>query len=320
MLATFPFYFHETEMKMVRPSPVLVTGIHRSGTTWVGKMLAAAPGVVYINEPLNMQHRPGIFGACVPYWYTYITEENESLYFSAFQKTLSFRYDFLAEVASLHSGRDVLRMIRDASMFSLGRLQGKRPLLKDPFAVFSVEWFARRLKCQIVIIVRHPAAFVSSLKRLGWKFNLQKNLFSQPLLVRDHLEAFREEIQAHPPKDVITQAAWLWRLIYHVIWKIAQHHPEFIVIRHEDLSIEPLQVFSQIYEKLGLEFTPRVEKRILASSSSENPTELRQIHSIRMNSRAGLQNWKKRLTEEEIQVIRDITADTWPLYYSEHEW
>jgi hypothetical protein len=59
MLATFPFYFHETEMKMVRPSPVLVTGIHRSGTTWVGKMLAAAPGVVYINEPLTGIHRSG---------------------------------------------------------------------------------------------------------------------------------------------------------------------------------------------------------------------------------------------------------------------
>ncbi len=305
---------------MVRPSPVLVTGIHRSGTTWVGKILAAAPGVAYINEPLNMQHRPGIFGAHVPYWYTYITDENEALFLPAFQKMLSFHYHLFPEITALRSARDVLRMVRDMSVFCKGRLQKKRPLLKDPFAVFSVEWFAQRLNAQIVITVRHPAAFASSLKRLGWKFNLEKNLFSQPLLVRDHLEPFRGEIQAHPPKDVITQAAWLWRLIYHVVWKLTQRHPEFIVVRHEDLSLDPLQAFLQLYQKLSLEFTPRVEKLILTSSSSENPAELSQIHSIRMNSRAGLRNWKKRLTEDEIRIIRSITADIWPLYYSEHEW
>ncbi len=31
--------------------PILVTGTHRSGTTWVGKMLAAGPSTAYISEP-----------------------------------------------------------------------------------------------------------------------------------------------------------------------------------------------------------------------------------------------------------------------------
>lgn len=72
-------------MKDFHNSPILVTGIHRSGTTWVGKMLAASGQVTYINEPLNVQHRPGIFQAKVPYWYTYITRENEQLYLPAFE-------------------------------------------------------------------------------------------------------------------------------------------------------------------------------------------------------------------------------------------
>ena len=37
--------------------PILVTGAHRSGTTWVGKMLALAPGVAYVHEPFNPLHR-----------------------------------------------------------------------------------------------------------------------------------------------------------------------------------------------------------------------------------------------------------------------
>lgn len=42
-----------------KPSHLLVTGIHRSGTTWIGKMLAASGGLTYANEPLSVVHRKG---------------------------------------------------------------------------------------------------------------------------------------------------------------------------------------------------------------------------------------------------------------------
>ena len=61
------------------------------------------------------------------------------------------------------------------------------PLLKDPFAVLSLRWFAEVLHCRIVVTVRHPAAFASGLKRLGWSFDFG-DLLRQPLLMRDHLE------------------------------------------------------------------------------------------------------------------------------------
>ncbi|MBK8782585.1 MAG: hypothetical protein IPO22_12435 [Anaerolineales bacterium] len=34
--------------------PLLVTGIHRSGTSWIGRMLAAGGGLTYANEPLSV--------------------------------------------------------------------------------------------------------------------------------------------------------------------------------------------------------------------------------------------------------------------------
>ena len=40
----------------VSGKPILVTGAHRSGTTWVGKMLALAPGVAYLHEPFSPTH------------------------------------------------------------------------------------------------------------------------------------------------------------------------------------------------------------------------------------------------------------------------
>jgi len=302
-------------------TPILVTGTHRSGTTWVGKMLAADACTAYISEPLNVLHRPGVFGARVKYWYQYISEENEHEYIPAFEELLEFDYHLWDEIRSLRSRRDLLRMGRDFFNFYNGLMRGLRPLFKDPFAVFSTQWFAKRLNCKVVITVRHPAAFASSLKRLHWPFDFQ-DLLAQPLLMRDHLEPYREEMESVQPDDVIGQAALLWKLVYRSVYRAHEQNPDFIVVRHEDLSRDPIPGYRALYTALDLEFTPRVEKIILNSSSSENPRELsrKQIHDFKLDSRASVDNWKKRLTAPEIERVRKITGEASKLYYSDAEW
>ncbi len=56
--------------------PILVTGAHRSGTTWIGKMLALAPGVGYVHEPFSPLTAPGISGAPFDRFFAYVTAEN----------------------------------------------------------------------------------------------------------------------------------------------------------------------------------------------------------------------------------------------------
>jgi hypothetical protein len=304
-------------------SPILVTGAHRTGTTWVGKMLAANPQAAYISEPLNVLHRPGVLRAPVQYWYAYICPENEADYLPAFQETLRFRYHLLTEILSLRSLKDVGRMGRDAGIFLKGRLRRQRPLFKDPFAVFSAPWFASRLGCRVVVTVRHPAAFASSLKRLDWPFDFT-HLLSQPLLMRAELEPYREAMQqlvASPP-DVIEQASLLWRLVYQAVARYCDQFPQFQVVRHEDLSLDPVASFQRLYVGLGLEFTPRVQQAILASSGSENPGELsrRKVHSVRLDSLKNLTNWKRRLNAEEIARVRHHTEETASLFYPEISW
>jgi hypothetical protein len=302
--------------------PILVSGAHRAGTTWLGRMLAATPKTAYISEPLNVLHRPGVFGATVEHWYTYICTENESVYLPAFQKLLCLRYDLWAELRSLRSSRDFMRMGRDASVFWLGKLTEARPLLKDPFAVFSLAWFVQRLNCEVVVVVRHPAAVTSSLKRLGWTFDFV-DLLQQPLLMRDWLEPFRLDMEAmlDTPQDVVGQSALLWRIIYSVV-TCYQEILKIHMIRHEDLSLHPVSGYHNLYESLGLRFTPRVEQAILNSSNSENPRELSQkaVHSVRVDSRANLKNWIKRLSLEEIDRIRRMTEDIARRYYSDEDW
>lgn len=310
-------------MNDVTLTPVLVSGAHRSGTTWVGKMLAADARTAYISEPLNVLHRPGVFRMKVKHWYQYVCEENESEYLPAFKELLEFDYHLWDEIRSLRSRRDFLRMGRDFLIFYNGLVRGQRALLKDPFAVFSAPWFAKRLNCKVVITVRHPAAFASSLKRLSWSFNFQ-DLLDQSLLMRAHLEPYRSEMQSMRPDDVIGQAALLWKLIYSSVHALRETHPDpdFVIVRHEDLSRDPVSGYRDLYRLLGLEFTPRVEKIILNSSSSENPAEAsrKKVHTVKLDSRANISSWKKRMTLEEVDRIRKMTEKISPLYYSDAEW
>ena len=254
-------------------SPILVTGAHRSGTTWVGKMLGSNPQTAYISEPLNVLHRRGIYSAGVDQWYAYINTENENKYLTAFQEMLNYRYYLFMELASLRSRKDLFRMGRDLAIFAKGKLRGQRALIKDPFAVFSAPWFSQKLNCKVVITIRHPGGFASSLKRLNWSFDF-RDLLEQPMLMRDHLEKDRADMEKIQSDDIVGQSALLWRMIYRSVHATRSLFPDFKIVRHEDLSLDPVAGYKSLYESLGLDFTNKVRDTILNSSSSENPSRV----------------------------------------------
>lgn len=304
-------------------NPILVTGAHRSGTTWVGRMLAANQKTAYISEPLNLLHRPGVYRAEVKHWYPYICQENESDFLSPMQETLRFSYHPWLEIKSLKSTKDLMRMARDATIFLRARAFRQRPLLKDPFALFSIPWFVQRLHCLIVVVIRHPLAFVSSLKRLQWSFDFN-HLLAQPLLMRDLLTNYRSEITSiiEQPDDVIAQGSLLWRILYQVASSYQKQYPAIQIVRHEDLSLSPVEHFSRLYTLLDLPFTEGVQNAILRSTRGENPSELstKRVHAVKLDSQANLLNWQKRLSKEEIAKINQLTHPLTNLYYPEFKW
>lgn len=63
--------------------PILVTGSHRSGSTWVGNIMATSPSVNYIHEPFNGICRPGICNIKFPYTFMYITNDNQFMFYKS---------------------------------------------------------------------------------------------------------------------------------------------------------------------------------------------------------------------------------------------
>lgn len=290
--------------------PVLVTGMHRSGTTWVAEMLCASGRFVHFDEPLNARNRHTLLRDRVGAWYAYLSHENEETYLDDYRDALGFRPHPIRDLrkAWLGSPRTIVRIPGRWSSYALGRMQRRRVLLKDPFAVFSIDWFRRRLGCRVVVTVRHPLAVVSSLKRLGYAFDF-RDLLGQPRLMSDRLEQYRPDMESllSSPSDVVDQGSLLWRIVYEAVAQACatDHDASVVVVRHEDLSQRPLEDYAALYETLDLQFTDEARRVIQTSTNAANPTEssVRNPSTVRLDSRANLGNWRHRLTEEEVERI-----------------
>lgn len=299
----------------------------RSGTTWLATTLARSSGVVYIREPLNPKQSagrsPGLFRAPVNHRFQYICEENEDDYLEAFLDLTRFRYRVVEDLRVRHSLADLPLVAQDSMKFSLARVRRARALVGDPYAVFSSRWFHERLGFQLVAIVRNPLSVISSRKRLGWGVDFGQ-LLSQPLLVRDWLGPFQSELKemAGQSRDLIREGSLLWRIVYHAVDQLRSSIPSMLLVRHEDLSLEPLQQFERLYSLLGLRFTAEVKRGIVAATEAGNPTELARgrPYATHLDSRANLENWRRRLTADEISRIRSLTSDVARRYYDPAGW
>ncbi|MFI9560758.1 sulfotransferase [Nonomuraea endophytica] len=294
-------------------TPILVTGLPRSGTSWVGKMLAVGGELVYVNEPLNPQHPPGrcpgVLRASVTHRFQYICDDNAADWLPAFRDTVRLRYRFLAELRANRSPYDLARMIRYGAAFTHGRLTGRRALLDDPFAVLSAGWFARTLGCRVIALVRDPVAFAASWRRLGWTVYFHE-LLEQPLLVRDHPEV--EELRPLiGSQDHLAKAAALWRVTRAVLDKT----PEVLQVSYDKLAADPVNGFRALYSYTNLTWTPATEHRITRACLAEGTAErgfawtgLSRTAYRPMNSRQALHNATRGLTSEEMSRVRHLTS------------
>ncbi|MFC5830523.1 sulfotransferase [Nonomuraea insulae] len=293
---------------------VLVTGLPRSGTSWTGRMLAAGGDLVYVNEPLNPQHPPGrcpgVLAARVTHRFQYICDDNSAHWLPAFRDTAALRYRWLAELRTNRSPYDLARLLRYGTAFTLGRLAGRRALLDDPFAVLSAGWFARRLGCRVIALVRDPVSFVASWQRLGWTVYFHE-LLEQPLLTRDHPELL-ELRSLIGSQDRVAKAAALWRATRTIL----AGTPGILLTSYESLAADPLPGFQRLYAYAGLRWTPTAERRI--TRACHHPAAgpgtgftwsgLSRTAYRRMDSRQALVEGARGLSEEDAARVRALTT------------
>lgn len=305
-------------------SSILLTGAHRSGTTWVGKMLTLDASREYVYEPFNVNNASVFSSLGMERWFEYVPgwpDNCRARVEAELRRIFALRYPFRRALRDADGWLGRARAVRVYGRSLLHQWQGRQTVVKDPIAVFSAEWIARRLDAQVIVLVRHPAAFAESLQRKQWSHPFD-HFLEQPALMDDHLAPFADQIRAmaNCPPDVLDQASLLWTLIYSVVHTYWQRNDGWILLRHEDLARRPVAAFKKLYDRLGMAFTPEIRAQVETHSEATNATSSNRVDHIRRDSQSVIHRWKDSLSTSEIHRIESRTRPLADTFYDPDEW
>ena len=111
-------------------------------------------------------------------------------------------------------------------------------------------------------------------------------------------------------------------MLHSVIDSLRTEHPEWIVVRHVDMSRCPEDRFCTLCDSLGGGYNAPVAGGAAAYTATANPAEAEsgRPHTLDRVSAASPTTWKSRLTADEFERLRYWTTGAWERSYGEDEW
>lgn len=291
--------------------PILVTGSHRSGTTWIGRTIARHRQVRYVQEPFHVRVPNRIVGLELETWFEHFwsSSQKEAIE-TSFEELLNASPMKFAVDACRVAGADVKTPFRFVKHLATEGLFRPRILVKDPIALMSAGWLSETFGFQVVCMTRNPLGFVGSLKKAGWDFDFT-NLERQEKLMEGVLAPYAEDIQRmcqeREHSDFIGRSILLWNILHHVILDYRATQPDWRFVKHEDVALDPEAGFRGIFDYLGLDYSEAVRKYIEESTSATNPKEGSSSLYQARDAKKAVTAWQERLTEAEIARIQSET-------------
>lgn len=289
-----------------RRRPILVTGSHRSGSTWLGRMLAAADELHYVQEPFNIVAHQRWLSPRAPRQFFYVDDEIAGEWDEPVGRVFDLRYPLLAHLRTRPSTKMAKRAVGIARDAARARRDGAVALVKDPIAVFSTEWLARRFDALPVILVRDPVAFVGSLKQRNWDFDF-RHWTDQPRLMAGPLDEFGDDVRAmvdSSDTDLIGQGIVMWNAIYGFVDSLRTAHPDYLVVRYETIASRPQLEVESLYGTLGLRYGPAQRAAVDEMTSADATGGDVAPIEVKRDSRASLGTWRDRLDDDEVDRVR----------------
>lgn len=305
----------------MKKPPILVTGTHRSGTTWVGRTLCLSPMAQYVHEPFAPMNHRSWLASPPTVRYLYQAPDADGPYVQDLRRIVELRPRWLPVLRRAKTLRDVANLGQEVASSWLTQRRGGTAVIKDPFSLLSAEWLQKQTNGVPIVLVRHPAGFVSSVKRLQWRLD-ETWLLRQSDLMAQELSPFRAELAAAQALDIIDHSCLIWRVLNSVVARLEGDHPDWRVLRYEDLALDPVNEFESLYAYCGLPWEKSISDRVASKNSAANPTEVTSAKpgETSRNSREAIWTWHDRLSPEEIERVRTSTEDIASYWYKEDRW
>ncbi len=272
--------------------PVLVTGVPRSGTTWLARELARAQGAGLAGrEPMNPRRGQFALGGTLDGW---VQLEHPS----AQQARLLRR---------CYSGREP----RVLSRYGERQLQAALPwgttVVKDPFALLSLPCIVALTHAVAVVVYRPAVAVLASYRRMGW-------------------QADTAEVRALPggpsgpePLGDVEAMAEFWNELHTRVLDRIEQVPGAVLVSHPDLVADGEQGLDTLAARCGLR--PRRPARIPTGAGVQRPAVLKpsgapegdrpQLHDFDRTAQAVAEGWRSRVDESEREWLDEATGTVW---------
>jgi hypothetical protein len=258
---------------------ILVAGTARSGTTWLGDLIASQIPSRILFEPFNPDH---------------VSDYRRFHYFQ-YMRPHTENPEFYAFAQKVFTGKIRNRWIDHQNE----RIVSKFRLVKEIRANLALKWLHENFpEVPIIFIMRHPCAVVLSRMELGWATDDDIEPFlSQPYLLEDHLD---------PYLDLICSAASV-EAKHAVIWSISNLVPlkqfnadELKVVYYEDLCMHAESELLGIFEAIGYQYSGTL------AMSSKQPSQTTRPASAVVTGADRIESWKKKLSRSQIDNVLEV--------------
>ena len=326
-----PTHDDQMQKKLEAVPPILLFGMPRSGTTWIGKIFDSHPETLYRHEPdswgrLNFlplmapldqteAYASGIrdFFDRLPYMnLTKVVASTPIFpkkYYSPLRYQL-FRFNvFAAKALAKIAGeqpapswirkQDIPRIrVVWKSIESLGRLGVIERALQPCFGIH---------------ITRHPCGYVASVLR-----GESQQRFTSDTSASEDLELLAmcmntaaareyglsmEMLRALHP---VERLAWRWVLFNAKAMEDIAGEPNCMSLRYEDLCRDPVGVAKQLFEFTNLSWNNQTERFVSQSTAKD----VGRYYSVVKDPMKAATKWKKELSASDIDRIYAVIAKT----------
>lgn len=284
-------------------SNVLLVGLPRSGTTWAGRMLGAAEGVTYVEEPDYVDADPD-----------QPARHGFGPYPVLRPGAASARYRALWEVAFAGAmptggplktaGKIFMKLpggVRDPLMKVVAPAMAKtrpkaRTVVKSIHSLPALEWIDEAFDPAIVVIQRDPLNVVSSWLELDFPLY---DLWNRA----DIRAAYVEPLGLPAPgANPLARTAWSVGVLAAILGAQVARRPAWTRLTHEALCVDPEPQYRRLFEDLGLEYGSGAEEFLARSNRPGTGYSSDRITSEQPH------RWKGRLTPEQVAETRLILA------------
>lgn len=314
---------------------VLLFGLPRSGTTWIGKIFDSHPQTLYLHEPdswgrLNWlpmfpegavdtadRQRIEAFVASLPGAREAKVRASTPVFAKAYWGAVG-NWAFLA---SVWGAKLLARLTGECPLPWVGRAgQGAavQPVWKSIESLGRLRWLLAALPASRAIhLLRHPAGFVASVQRgesagkftaidpASEDFGLYEILAATAPARRRGLDlaAFKD---MHP----VERLAWRW-VIYNEA-ALAPDQPDqpdrCLPMPYENVCREPQAATQRLFEFVGLEWAAQTERFIADSTRADRDS----YYSVFKDPLKSANKWRDSLPADVVARIRTVVEGTAP--------